>query len=165
MIGANTGLLDWCGHSAAIIAARNGHVNVLGYLLSLRGKIWNPLLEPLMISEHLLLVYAVQSRNRECVKLVLAQRQWTFGGPVFKRAMEYADHNLDTDLLNQLLRLYTSDEAIRTTHPVTGLTYHRPVDIPGVDWTTDLSPLKMQLPSGSHLLDHEQFSVDHIYDH
>ncbi|KAJ4405251.1 hypothetical protein N0V91_005411 [Didymella pomorum] len=98
VIRAEPELLDSYGQTAASTAARDGRVNDLRYLLGLRGKSWSPLLEPLMINEHLLLAYAVQSRNRECVKLVLAQRQWRFGGPVFTRAMDYANRNFDEDL-------------------------------------------------------------------
>jgi hypothetical protein len=164
VIRADPELPDSYGQTAASIAARDGRVNDLRYLLGLRGKSWSPLLEPLMINEHLLLAYAVQSRNRECVKLVLAQRQWRFGGPVFTRAMDYANRNFDEDLRSQLLHLYKSDEAIRTKQPLTGLTYHRPVEIPGVDWSTDLSTFKTQLPMSPQALDLGKFSVHQIFE-
>jgi hypothetical protein len=164
VIRADPELPDSYGQTAASIAARDGRVNDLRYLLGLRGKSWSPLLEPLMINEHLLLAYAVQSRNRECVKLVLAQRQWRFGGPVFTRAMDYANRNFDEDLRSQLLHLYKSDEAIRTKQPLTGLTYHRPVEIPGVDWSTDLSTFKTQLPMSPQVLDLGKFSVHQIFE-
>jgi hypothetical protein len=131
VIVANPELPDSYGQPAASIAARDGRVDVLKYLLGLRGKSWSPVLEPSMINEYLLLSYAVQSRNRECVKMVLAQRQWRFGGPVFIRALEYADRH--SDLRSQLLNHYRPDEAICTTQPVTGLTYHVPMEI--LEWT------------------------------
>lgn len=70
-----------------------------------------------MINEHLLLAYAVQSKNRACINLVLAQRQWRFGGPIFARALEYADQNCDESLRSQLIHLYKFDEVFRTMNP------------------------------------------------
>ncbi|KAF9693675.1 hypothetical protein EKO04_008131 [Ascochyta lentis] len=86
-------------------AARDGRVDVLKFLFGLRNKTWIPLPEHLMPNEHLLLAYAVQSKNRKCIELVLAQRQWRFGGRVFDRAKAYADQNLDEPLQDERFRL------------------------------------------------------------
>lgn len=154
----NTEHADARGHSALATAARDGRVDVLTFLLGLRSKTWNPLLEHLMPNEHLLLAYAVQSRNRECINLVLAQRQWRFGGRVFNRAMAYADQNHDKSLRDELLNLYKFDEAVRTAHPVTGLTHRMLLDISGIDYTTDVGPFSKQYPDLSQTPDSEMFS-------
>ena len=99
-----------------------------------------------MPNEHLLLAYAVQSRNRKCIKSVLAHRQWRFGGRVFNRAMAYAYQNNDQSLRDELLNLYRFDEAVRTANPVTGLTRHMLLDISGIDYTTNVGPLNKQFP-------------------
>lgn len=142
----NTEHADSRGHSALATAARDGRVDVLTFLLSLRSKTWNPLLEHLMPNEHLLLAYAVQSRNRGCIKLVLAQRQWRFGGRVFDRAMAYANQNHDQPLRDELLNLYKFDETVRTANPVTGLTHQMFLDISGIDYTTDVGSFNKQFP-------------------
>ena len=149
---------DARGHNALATAARDGRVDVLTFLLGLRSKTWNPLLEHLMPNEHLLLAYAVQSRNRECIKLVLAQRQWRFGGRVFDRAMAYANQNHDKPLRDELLNLYKFDEAVRTAHPLTGLTHLMPLDISGIDYTTDVGHFSKQYPGLGQIPDLEMYS-------
>lgn len=152
-VWVNTEHEDSRGHSALATAARDGRVDVLTFLLDLRSKTWNPLLEQLMPNEHLLLAYAVQSKNRGCIKLVLSQRRWRFGGRVFDRAMAYAGQNHDKSLKDELLNLYKFDEAVRTANPVTGLTHLISFDIAGIDYINDVGPFDKQFPDLGQALD------------
>ncbi|KAH6614334.1 hypothetical protein C7974DRAFT_444359 [Boeremia exigua] len=126
-VKVNTEHADSHGHNALAIAARDGRVDVLKFLFKLRSTTWDPLLEELMPYEHLLLAYAVQSKNRDCIKLVIAQRRWSSSGRVFARAMEYANQNPDSLLLRDaLLGIYTADEAVLTANPFASLTHRMP---------------------------------------
>ena len=99
---------DIHGHSSLAIAARNAHVEVLKWLLERRPENW--IYAPgTPNNEHLLLAYAVQSKNSECVDLIKRFRTWTFGDDVFMRAMHYAAKKNDQSLRRELQGLYQYD--------------------------------------------------------
>lgn len=100
---------DVNGHSALAIAARDGRTKVLAHLFHLRKRICHLMIADILPHEHLLLAYAVQSRSRDCIKLVHEHRAWGSGGSVYQKAQGYALAHRDTALFTELHNVCTLD--------------------------------------------------------
>ena len=129
---------DVYGHSPLAITARDGCAKVLDHLLQLRSTIRNMnITSQLPSNEHLVYVYAIQSKNSRCIELVRKHRRWKHGDGIWRRAMQYAISRNDGALQAEFQNLYKYD--IQSPASNTSGTVQ---DISGqVHFATDLSVL------------------------
>jgi hypothetical protein len=101
-------------HSALAIAARDGRSGVLERLFRLRNSLNTDVLAP-PPNEYLVFVYAIQSKNARCIKLVREHRTWRYGDDVWRKAIDYATLHKDDTLRAELQSLYRFD-MVPATH-------------------------------------------------
>jgi hypothetical protein len=134
---------DIYGHSPLAIAARDGCAKALNHLLQLRNTIRNiSSTSPLPSNEHLVYVYAIQSKNSRCIELVRKHRKWKHGDETWRRAMQYAMSHNDGALQTELQDLYKYDIQSPTSN-----TSGTVQDVSGqLHFATDLSVLTSSGP-------------------